>query len=153
MQNSPHVDNPVDKPVENTGKPFNVAEFYAEANKKLKNRAFLDDDAETQRRLNELELKKWRRRVNPIDLAYADALALGGWEFFVAYTTGAAPDGTDLPPEFATSILKALRKREALHEAKLIQAVLINGAISQGGKKTKKMIDKADSALNEEAKE
>lgn len=132
---------------------FDAAAYYENINKKLKNRAFQDDDAETQRRLNAIELKRWRRRVNPVDLAYSDALALGGWDFFVAYTTGTAPDGTELPPEFATSILKALRKREAMHDAKLIQAVLINGAISQGGKKTKNMIDKADSALNAEAKE
>lgn len=125
--------------------------YYNKINGKLKNRAFLDTTVEQQRKLNELELKKWARRVNPVDLAYADALALGGFEFFLAYTTGQTADGRFFPTNFATSILKGLRKREALHDAKIIQAILNTGAIAQGGKKTGAMIKKVDEALNKEA--
>jgi len=125
-------------------KEFDAEKYYAEVNKKLKNRTFLDIDEQTQRRLNQAALKNWRRKVNDVDMAYADALALGGYEFFRDYCTGA------IPAEFAVSIVKALRKREAQHEAKIIQAVL-NGCASVRAKKPYPIIRKTDKALNEEA--
>lgn len=121
-----------------------LEQWYREKNKKLKNRLFQDLDESEQRKLNSLTLKNWHRRVNPVDMAYADALALGGYEFFIAYASGA------LDSEFATSVLKALRKREAQHEAKIIQAVL-NGCASVRAKKPYPIIRKTDKALNEEA--
>lgn len=125
-------------------KEFDAEKYYAEVNKKLKNRTFLDIDEQAQRRLNQAALKNWRRKVNDVDMAYADALALGGYEFFRDYCTGA------IPAEFAVSIVKALRKREAQHEAKIIQAVL-NGCASVRAKKPYPIIRKTDKALNEEA--
>lgn len=125
-------------------KEFDAEKYYDEVNKKLKNRTFLDIDEQTQRRLNQAALKNWRRKVNDVDMAYADALALGGYEFFRDYCTGA------IPAEFAISIVKALRKREAQHEAKIIQAVL-NGCASVRAKKPYSIIRKTDKALNEEA--
>lgn len=125
-------------------KEFDAEKYYDEVNKKLKNRTFLDIDEQTQRRLNQAALKNWRRKVNDVDMAYADALALGGYEFFRDYCTGA------IPAEFAVGIVKALRKREAQHEAKIIQAVL-NGCASVRAKKPYPIIRKTDKALNEEA--
>ena len=125
---------------------FNAEEYYAKVNAKLKNRAFQDVDTETQRKLNEATLKNWRRRVNPVDMAYADALALGGWDFFWAYITGY------LDTDFATSVLKALRKREAQHDAKLIQAVISTSAVAaMGGKKARQPLTKLDKELNKGA--
>lgn len=125
---------------------FNAEEYYAKVNAKLKNRTFQDVDTETQKKLNEATLKNWRRRVNPVDMAYADALALGGWDFFCAYASGA------LDSDFATSILKALRKREAQHDAKLIQAVISTSAVAAvGGKKARGPLTKLDQELNKEA--
>ena len=125
---------------------FNAEEYYAKINAKLKNRAFQDVDTETQRKLNEATLKNWRRRVNPVDMAYADALALGGWDFFWAYVTGY------LDTDFATSVLKALRKREAMHEAKIIQAIIsTSSAAALGGKKARPALTKLDQQLNGEA--
>lgn len=125
---------------------FNAEEYYAKINAGLKNRAFQDVDTDTQRKLNEATLKNWRRRVNPVDMAYADALALGGWDFFWAYITGY------LDTDFATSVLKALRKREAMHDAKLIQAVISTSAVAaMGGKKARQPLTKLDQELNKEA--
>lgn len=125
---------------------FNAEKYYNEVNKKLKNRAFQDVDPETQRKLNEMTLKSWRRRVNQVDMAYADALALGGFDFFMAYANGY------LDSDFATSVLKALRKREAMHEAKIIQAIITtSSARTMGGKKAKPMLESLDKRLNGEA--
>lgn len=125
---------------------FDAEKYYNEINKKLKNRAFQDVDPETQRKLNEITLKSWRRRVNQVDMAYADALALGGFDFFMAYALGA------LDSDFATSVLKALRKREAIHEAKVIQAIITtSSARTMGGKKAKTMLENLDKRLNGEA--
>lgn len=125
---------------------FDAEKYYNEINKKLKNRAFQDVDPETQRKLNEMTLKSWRRRVNQVDMAYADALALGGFDFFMAYANGY------LDSDFATSVLKALRKREAIHEAKIIQAIITtSSARTMGGKKAKPMLARLDKRLNGEA--
>lgn len=125
-------------------KQFDAEAYYNEVNKKLKNRTFLDVDEKTQRKLNEMTLRNWRRKVNDVDMAYADALALGGYQFFCDYASG------KIPPEFAVSIVKALRKREAQHEAKIIQAIL-NGCASIRAKKPANIIRKTDKALNEGA--
>lgn len=125
---------------------FDAEKYYNEINKKLKNRAFQDVDPETQRKLNEMTLKSWRRRVNQVDMAYADALALGGFDFFMAYANGY------LDTDFATSVLKALRKREAIHEAKIVQAIITtSSARTMGGKKAKPMLERLDKRLNGEA--
>ena len=92
----------------------------------------------------EAALKNWHRKVNDVDMAYADALALGGYEFFRDYCTGAIPAG------FAVSIVKALRKREAQHEAKIIQAIL-NGCGSINSKRPGQILKRTDRALNKEA--
>lgn len=127
-------------------KKVNLEEWYRKKNAQLKNRAFLDIDEETQRKLNEMTLKNWRRRVNQVDMAYADALALGGFDFFMAYANGY------LDSDFATSVLKALRKREAQHEAKIIQAIIAtSSAAALGGKKARPAIEKLDQKLNGEA--
>lgn len=123
---------------------FDPVKYYREINKKLKNRTFLDVDEETQRKLNQAALKNWHRKVNDVDMAYADALALGGYEFFRDYCTGAIPAG------FAVSIVKALRKREAQHEAKIIQAIL-NGCGSINSKRPGQILKRTDRALNKEA--
>lgn len=123
---------------------FDPVKYYREVNKKLKNRTFLDVDEETQRKLNQAALKSWHRKVNDVDMAYADALALGGYEFFRDYCTGA------IPAEFAVSIVKALRKREAQHEAKIIQAIL-NGCGSINSKRPGQILKRTDRALNKEA--
>lgn len=126
--------------------PFDAEKYYESVNKRLKNRAFQDVDAATQHKLNEATLKNWRRRVNPVDMAYADALALGGWDFFLAYASGA------LDSDFATSVLKALRKREAQHDAKLIQAVIATSSVAAlGGKKARSPLSRLDKELNKEA--
>lgn len=125
---------------------FDPEKYYSEINKKLKNRTFQDVDEKTQHKLNQVVLKNWRRKVNDVDMAYADALALGGYEFFRDYYTGV------IPAEFAVSVIKALRKREAQHEAKIIQAVL-NGCGSVRAKKPQNIIRQTDKALNEEAYE
>lgn len=127
-----------------------LEKWYEEKNKKLKNRLFQDLDENEQRKLNSLTLKNWHRRVNPVDMAYADALALGGYEFFIAYASGA------LDSEFATSVLKALRKREAQHEAKLIQAIIATSSASvasglKGNRSLRSKLDKLDKTLNQEA--
>lgn len=127
-----------------------LEKWYEEKNKKLKNRLFQDLDENEQRKLNSLTLKNWHRRVNPVDMAYADALALGGYEFFVAYASGA------LDSEFATSVLKALRKREAQHEAKIIQAIIATSSASvasglKGNRSLRSKLDKLDKTLNQEA--
>lgn len=127
-----------------------LEKWYEEKNKKLKNRLFQDLDENEQRKLNSLTLKNWHRRVNPVDMAYADALALGGYEFFIAYASGA------LDSEFATSVLKALRKREAQHEAKIIQAIIATSSASvasglKGNRGLKSKLDKLDKTLNQEA--
>ena len=123
---------------------FNLEEYYEQKNKQLKNRLFQDVDAETQKKLYEATLKSWHRKVNDVDMAYADALALGGYEFFRDYCTGA------IPAEFAVSIVKALRKREAQHEAKIIQAIL-NGCGSVTSEHPSKVLKQTDRALNKEA--
>lgn len=127
-----------------------LEQWYQEKNKKLKNRLFQDLDESEQRKLNSLTLKNWHRRVNPVDMAYADALALGGYEFFIAYASGA------LDSEFATSVLKALRKREAQHEAKIIQAIIATSSASvasglKGNRSMRGKLDKLDKTLNQEA--
>lgn len=127
-----------------------LEKWYEEKNKKLKNRLFQDLDENEQRKLNSLTLKNWHRRVNPVDMAYADALALGGYEFFIAYASGA------LDSEFATSVLKALRKREAQHEAKIIQAIIATSSASvasglKGNRAMRSKLDKLDKTLNQEA--
>lgn len=127
-----------------------LEKWYEEKNKKLKNRLFQDLDESEQRKLNSLTLKNWHRRVNPVDMAYADALALGGYEFFIAYASGA------LDSEFATSVLKALRKREAQHEAKIIQAIIATSSASvasglKGNRTLRSKLDKLDKTLNQEA--
>ena len=127
-----------------------LEQWYEEKNKKLKNRLFQDLDESEQRKLNSLTLKNWHRRVNPVDMAYADALALGGYEFFIAYASGA------LDSEFATSVLKALRKREAQHEAKIIQAIIATSSASvasglKGNRGLRSKLDKLDKTLNQEA--
>ena len=127
-----------------------LEQWYQEKNKKLKNRLFQDLDESEQRKLNSLTLKNWHRRVNPVDMAYADALALGGYEFFIAYASGA------LDSEFATSVLKALRKREAQHEAKIIQAIIATSSASvasglKGNRAMRSKLDKLDKTLNQEA--
>ena len=127
-----------------------LEKWYQEKNKKLKNRLFQDLDESEQRKLNSLTLKNWHRRVNPVDMAYADALALGGYEFFIAYASGA------LDSEFATSVLKALRKREAQHEAKIIQAIIATSSASvasglKGNRAMRSKLDKLDKTLNQEA--
>lgn len=127
-----------------------LEKWYEEKNKKLKNRLFQDLDESEQRKLNSLTLKNWHRRVNPVDMAYADALALGGYEFFIAYASGA------LDSEFATSVLKALRKREAQHEAKIIQAIIATSSASvasglKGNRALRSKLDKLDKTLNQEA--
>lgn len=127
-----------------------LEKWYEEKNKKLKNRLFQDLDENEQRKLNSLTLKNWHRRVNPVDMAYADALALGGYEFFIAYASGA------LDSEFATSVLKALRKREAQHEAKIIQAIIATSSASvasglKGNRSLRSKLDKLDKTLNQEA--
>lgn len=127
-----------------------LEQWYQEKNKKLKNRLFQDLDESEQRKLNSLTLKNWHRRVNPVDMAYADALALGGYEFFVAYASGA------LDSEFATSVLKALRKREAQHEAKIIQAIIATSSASvasglKGNRSMRSKVNKLDKTLNQEA--
>lgn len=127
-----------------------LEKWYEEKNKKLKNRLFQDLDESEQRKLNSLTLKNWHRRVNPVDMAYADALALGGYEFFIAYASGA------LDSEFATSVLKALRKREAQHEAKIIQAIIATSSASvasglKGNRAMRSKLDKLDKTLNQEA--
>ena len=127
-----------------------LEKWYEEKNKKLKNRLFQDLDESEQRKLNSLTLKNWHRRVNPVDMAYADALALGGDEFFIAYASGA------LDSEFATSVLKALRKREAQHEAKIIQAIIATSSASvasglKGNRTLRSKLDKLDKTLNQEA--
>ena len=125
---------------------FNLEEYYEQKNKQLKNRLFQDVDADTQKKLNQATLKNWHRRVNQVDMAYADALALGGWDFFWAYVTGY------LDTDFATSVLKALRKREAMHDAKLIQAIIsTSSAAALGGKKARPALTKLDQQLNGEA--
>ena len=125
---------------------FNLEEYYEQKNKELKNRLFQDVDAETQKKLNQATLKNWHRRVNQVDMAYADALALGGWDFFCAYVSGA------LDTDFATSVLKALRKREAQHDAKIIQAIIsTSSAAALGGKKARPALTKLDQQLNGEA--
>ena len=125
---------------------FNLEEYYEQKNKQLKNRLFQDVDAETQKKLNQATLKNWHRRVNQVDMAYADALALGGFDFFWAYATGY------LDTDFATSVLKALRKREAIHEAKIIQAIIsTSSAAALGGKKARPALTKLDQELNGEA--
>ena len=125
---------------------FNPEEYYARVNRKLKNRAFQDVDEKTQRKLTQVALRSWRRKVNDVDMAYADALALGGYEFFRDYCTGA------IPAEFAVSIVKALRKREAQHEAKVIQAIISTSSASAlGGKKARPALSKLDKELNQEA--
>lgn len=123
---------------------FNLEEYYEQKNKELKNRLFQDVDVETQKKLYQTTLKSWHRKVNDVDMAYADALALGGYEFFRDYCTGA------IPAEFAVSIVKALRKREAQHEAKIIQAIL-NGCGSVNSKHPGKILKRTDRALNKEA--
>lgn len=127
-----------------------LEQWYEQKNKKLKNRLFQDLDESEQRKLNSLTLKNWHRRVNPVDMAYADALALGGYEFFIAYASGA------LDSEFATSVLKALRKREAQHEAKIIQAIIATSSASvtsglKGNRGLRSKLDKLDKTLNQEA--
>ena len=127
-----------------------LEKWYEEKNKKLKNRLFQNLDESEQRKLNSLTLKNWHRRVNPVDMAYADALALGGYEFFIAYASGA------LDSEFATSVLKALRKREAQHEAKIIQAIIATSSASvasglKGNRAMRSKLDKLDKTLNQEA--
>lgn len=127
-----------------------LEKWYEEKNKKLKNQLFQDLDESEQRKLNSLTLKNWHRRVNPVDMAYADALALGGYEFFIAYASGA------LDSEFATSVLKALRKREAQHEAKIIQAIIATSSASvasglKGNRALRSKLDKLDKTLNQEA--
>lgn len=127
-----------------------LEKWYEEKNKKLKNRLFQDLDESEQRKLNSLTLKNWHRRVNPVDMAYADALALGGYEFFIAYASGA------LDSEFATSVLKALRKREAQHEAKIIQAIIATSSASvtsglKGNYGLRSRLNKLDKTLNQEA--
>lgn len=127
-----------------------LEKWYEEKNKKLKNRLFQDLDESEQRKLNSLTLKNWHRRVNPVDMAYADALALGGYEFFIAYASGT------LDSEFATSVLKALRKREAQHEAKIIQAIIATSSASvasglKGNRAMRSKLDKLDKTLNQEA--
>ena len=127
-----------------------LEKWYEAKNKKLKNRLFQDLDESEQRKLNSLTLKNWHRRVNPVDMAYADALALGGYEFFIAYASGA------LDSEFATSVLKALRKREAQHEAKIIQAIIATSSASvasglKGNRAMRSKLDKLDKTLNQEA--
>lgn len=127
-----------------------LEKWYEEKNKKLKNRLFQDLDESEQRKLNSLTLKNWHRRVNPVDMAYADALALGGYEFFIAYASGT------LDSEFATSVLKALRKREAQHEAKIIQAIIATSSASvasglKGNYGLRSRLNKLDKTLNQEA--
>lgn len=127
-----------------------LEQWYQEKNKKLKNRLFQDLDESEQRKLNSLTLKNWHRRVNPVDMAYADALALGGYEFFIAYASGA------LDSEFATSVLKALRKREAQHEAKIIQAIIATSSATvasglKGNRSMRSKLNKLDKILNQEA--
>lgn len=127
-----------------------LEKWYQEKNKKLKNRLFQDLDENEQRKLNSLTLKNWHRRVNPVDMAYADALALGGYEFFIAYASGA------LDSEFATSVLKALRKREAQHEAKIIQAIIATSSASvasglKGNRGLRSKLNTLDKTLNQEA--
>ena len=127
-----------------------LEQWYEQKNKKLKNRLFQDLDESEQRKLNSLTLKNWHRRVNPVDMAYADALALGGYDFFIAYASGA------LDSEFATSVLKALRKREAQHEAKIIQAIIATSSASvtsglKGNRGLRSKLDKLDKTLNQEA--
>lgn len=127
-----------------------LEQWYEQKNKKLKNRLFQDLDENEQRKLNSLTLKNWHRRVNPVDMAYADALALGGYDFFIAYASGA------LDSEFATSVLKALRKREAQHEAKIIQAIIATSSASvtsglKGNRAMRSKLDKLDKTLNQEA--
>lgn len=125
---------------------FNLEEWYEQKNKQLKNRLFQDVDPETQKKLNQATLKSWHRRVNQVDMAYADALALGGFDFFMAYVNGY------LDSDFATSVLKALRKREAIHEAKIIQAIIsTSSAAALGGKKARPALSKLDQKLNGEA--
>ena len=125
---------------------LNLEEYYERKNKELKNRLFQDVDAETQKKLNQAALKNWHRRVNQVDMAYADALALGGFDFFMAYANGY------LDTNFATSVLKALRKREAMHEAKIIQAIIsTSSAAALGGKKARPALTKLDQELNGEA--
>lgn len=127
-----------------------LEKWYEEKNKKLKNRLFQDLDESEQRKLNSLTLRNWHRRVNPVDMAYADALALGGYEFFIAYASGT------LDSEFATSVLKALRKREAQHEAKIIQAIIATSSASvasglKGNGALRSKVNKLDKTLNQEA--
>lgn len=127
-----------------------LEQWYEEKNKKLKNRLFQDLDESEQRKLNSLTLKNWHRRVNPVDMAYADALALGGYDFFIAYASGA------LDSEFATSVLKALRKREAQHEAKIIQAIIATSSATvasglKGNRSMRSKLNKLDKILNQEA--
>lgn len=127
-----------------------LEKWYEEKNKKLKNRLFQDLDENEQRKLNSLTLKNWHRRVNPVDMAYADALALGGYDFFIAYASGA------LDSEFATSVLKALRKREAQHEAKIIQAIIATSSASvasglKGNRGLRSKLNTLDKTLNQEA--
>lgn len=132
--------------MENTKKPFNAQEYYENINKQLKNRAFQDVDEKTQRKINELVLKNWDKRVNPVDMLYADALALGGYEFFNDYING------NIDPVFAITIIKALRKREAIHEAKLINAIIsTSSAAAIGGKKARPALKKLSDELNQEA--
>lgn len=125
---------------------WNAEEYYAKINAKLKNRAFQDISAEDQARLVRSRLNEWDRRVSDVDLLYADALALGGWDFLEAFLNN------DMNNDFFITMVKALRKREARHDAKLIKAILTTGAIAQGGKKTGQMINRVDKQLNEEAK-
>lgn len=120
--------------------------FYEQVNKKLKNRAFQDDDKETATKLTQLDLQKWSKRVNDVDLLYADAINLGGWDFFEAFRHG------EISQDFFVSIVKALRKSAAIRDSKLIRAVITTSAVAAvGGSKVKRPLQKIDETLNQEA--
>lgn len=126
-------------------KEFDAEQYYAGINAKLKNRTMQDISEADQARLVRSRLNEWDKRVSDVDLLYADALALGGWDFLQAFL------GNDMNPEFFITMVKALRKREARHDAKMIKAIISTGAIAQGGKKTGRMINRIDQQLNKEA--
>lgn len=120
--------------------------YYDEINKKLPNQTFVNEDEETKRKLIQLDLERWAKRVNSVDLLYADAISMGGWEFFKAFKEG------EISRDFFVSIVKALRKSTAIRDSKLIRAVITTSAVAAiGGNKAKKPIQKIDEALNEEA--